>query len=76
MFYILPPFVNLICLLAPILIWRLLDYLRFKSSPEYKDIRDEYGSYWWYRSRGPKNPGAKIYVLQAVWAAMLLVPLG
>jgi hypothetical protein len=76
MFYILPPIINLIFLFAPIVYFRVRDYQNFKNSEEYKELREAHGTYWVYRSKAPRNPSINIYIIQAAWAAVFLIPLG
>jgi hypothetical protein len=76
MFYILPVPFNLAVALLPIIAFRVLDFWRFKKSPDYERIREKYRSYWWYQTRGPKNPKITLYAAQLAWALLMLIPIG
>jgi hypothetical protein len=76
MFYVLPPFVNLLVLLGPFVGFRLYDLWAYWKHPDYQDVRGKYRSYWVYRTAAPRYPSMSFYAVQAVWAVLLLIPFG
>lgn len=75
MFYELPPFLNLIILMLPIIFFRFFDYFSFRKSEKYLEDRKKYKSYWVYRTIGPRNPSLAIYSIQLIWAIIMLIPI-
>lgn len=74
MFYELPPFLNLLILLAPTVFFRVQDYKNYRKAPEYKELRERYRSYWVYSTVAPRNPRPGLLAIQIVWAAIMLIP--
>ena len=75
MFYALPPMINLLILMLPIVVFRVYDYWAYGHHVEYSNLRRQHGSYWVYRTRAPRNPSLPVYVLQFIWGGICLIPL-
>lgn len=58
---------------APVVVFRLHDFIQFRRSPDYELERERFrSSYWAYSTVEPRNPKSIWILCQFVWAVIAI----
>lgn len=75
MFFILPPMVDILFLMVPIFVFRIVEAYHWKTGYGFKIEKARYRSYWEYATFAPRNMPMGYWVVLFFWIPLSFIPI-